>query len=102
MSERSGREGTAISKDFLLWIGMMGAIAARNTKHEDYFLELLARDPRGLPWPRFRLIMLEFLWCDFVVSPLARPLWQQACALKAFRHLPIRKIDLQTAKIMSV
>lgn len=102
MAERSGRECTAISKDFLLWIGMMGAIAARNTKHECYFLELLARDPRGLCWPNFRLIMLEFLWCDFVVSPLARPLWQQACALKAFRHLPIRRANMPTTKTMSV
>ena len=51
MAERSGEESTAISKDFLLWIVMMGAIAARNTKHESYFLELLARDSRDSHGP---------------------------------------------------
>ncbi|KAK5046407.1 hypothetical protein LTR84_008209 [Exophiala bonariae] len=102
LSERAGAEAGAISKDFLLWISMMGAIAARHTEHEQYFLELLARDARTLTWDDFRKTMLEFLWCDFVVAPLARPLWNQACALKAFHRLPIRTVALATAEMTTL
>lgn len=99
MSERAGTEAGAISKDLLLWVGMMGAIAARNTEHEHYFLDLLARDPRTISWDDFRLIMLEFLWCDFIVAPLARTLWNQACALKAFHRRLVRDGTLPTAEV---
>lgn len=102
MTQRAGSEGAVISKDFLLWIGMMGAIAARHTNHEHYFLALLARDIRALSWPSFSLIMLEFLWCDFAVAPLARPLWQQVCAMKKFHDLPNCPSKLPTARIVEL
>jgi len=102
MTQRAGSEGTAISRDFLLWIGMMGAIAARHTKHEHYFLNLLAADTRVLTWSDFSLIMLEFLWCDFAVSPLARPLWQQACSMKKFHGLSTCAAKLPTSRIIDL
>ncbi|KEF54423.1 uncharacterized protein A1O9_09590 [Exophiala aquamarina CBS 119918] len=102
MTQRAGSEGAAISNDFLLWIGMMGAIAARHTKYEDYFLDLLARDTRVLSWPSFSLIMLEFLWCDFAVAPLARPLWQQARAMKKFHEFPYCAAKLPTNIIIEL
>ncbi|KAJ9607452.1 hypothetical protein H2200_008525 [Cladophialophora chaetospira] len=86
------RQGTGLSEDtlpqdLLLWVAMMGAIAASQTKEAEYFVSLLAQDPRDLSWKNFHSVMLQYLWCDFVVSPMAQPLWYQACVMKATMRL---------------
>ena len=70
-------------EDPLLWIAMMGAIASNKTKDQDYFLGLLAQDARAFTWKDFHSTMRHYIWCDFVVSPLALPLWYQACVLRS-------------------
>ncbi len=79
--------GDILPPDLLLWVAMMGAIAASRSKHEDCFIHLLAQDSRGLSWDSLHSIMRHYLWCDFVVSPLAQPLWYQVCILRATQEL---------------
>jgi hypothetical protein len=74
---------TVLPADLLLWLAMMGAIAANNTQYETYFVGLLARDPRDLSWDIFHTTMRKYLWCDFVVTPPARHLWFQACVARS-------------------
>ncbi|KIW73219.1 hypothetical protein PV04_01353 [Phialophora macrospora] len=78
----TGAPETALPADLLLWLAMMGAIAAHETRHEPYFVDLLARDPRDLSWDIFHSIVRKYLWCDFVVTPPARHLWFQACMMR--------------------
>ena len=66
---------------------MMGAIATKQMKDEEYFIGLLAQNSRDLPWKSLNLVMVQYLWCDFVVSPLAQQLWYQARMMKATMRL---------------
>jgi hypothetical protein len=66
-------------RDVITWCVTMGALAAFETVHQDWYLSQLSKimsvDERVLAWVSFQALMSHFLWWDYVLQPRLWDVW---------------------------
>jgi hypothetical protein len=75
------QKGEVLEHEFLVWITVMGAIAAIYTPHRDWYISMLnvSSTLHGIKeWDHLKSIVAKFLWWDPVMDPRLSYLWQEA------------------------
>ena len=70
-----------LDPEFLVWVTVMGALAAIDTPFQDWYVTMLGTyfTLYGVcDWPGLKRIVHKFLWWEYVLDPRIHYLWHEA------------------------
>lgn len=73
---------TSKPSEFLLWVAVMGAMAASHTRDDVFFIDMLKMQLKRREVASFnqlKKVMSKFLWLGAACDRGARRLWKQVC-----------------------
>lgn len=76
VAPQSSREGMA---EFLLWVGVLGALASKHSEHEPFFVDIVdtyAAAAGVTDFRQFKDVMRRFIWLDRACDVGALELWR--------------------------